>query len=164
MLHPAHRVVLASLLLSAPLALAADLSPEKVAQIRRDQQAAMERVEKAAGNKKPSEMSNEERRGLIEARAAAQQQVLDKHGVDAREYTNYTLRMGKEERAQTEAAEKKLEAQAKAAAEKKAEAAKKAGTGEVQVQQGFSDQNPVDLEESKDAPPKVEYIEQPAAQ
>lgn len=138
--------------LCAP-ALAADLSPEKVAKIRKEQKEAMARIEKAHGNKKPSEMSNAERREMAQERAAAEQAVLEKHGVSTRDFANYTVRMSTDDRKEAEAAEKKLEA-ADAAKKKAAETKPQ---GEVQVQLGFDEKNPVDLEESADAPPKVEY-------
>jgi hypothetical protein len=40
----------------------------------------MERVDKAHGNKKPSELSTEERRQIIEEQQSAIQEVMDKHG------------------------------------------------------------------------------------
>ena len=133
---------------------AAELTPEKVAQIRRESEAEMKRIDAAYGNRPSSEMTNEERRAQIAARAEAEARILEKHGVDARTYTHYTLRMNAEERARVEAAEKALAAKEKAEAEKKKAAE---GTGEIPIQQGFGENNPVDLEETPDAPPKVEY-------
>lgn len=143
--------------LAASAAQAQALSPEKVAKIRREQQAAMAKIDKAHGNKEPSELSNEERRQIAAERAAAEAAVLEKHGTSTREYTNYTLRMGTDERQVVEAEEKRL---ADAAAKKAAEAKKNAAAkDEVQVQKGFDEANPVDLEEKAGAPPKVEYGE-----
>lgn len=145
-------LVLALCSLCAP-ALAGDLDPETVAKIRRDQKAAEKKIAEAYGNRKPSELSNQERREVAQKRAAAEQQVLEKHGVETKDYVRYTTRMDNDERAAADAAEKKLDAEAKA--KKAAEAEKAKGDGEVEVQRGFDERNPVSLEGGGD---EVEVI------
>lgn len=155
-------VALLAVTLVAPAVSAQEeLTPEKIAKIRRDEKAAMAKVQQAHGNKKSSEMSNEERRQLIAEQGEAAQSALQKNGVSTKDYATYTARMSPDEQKAAEEAEKKLEAQEQAEAAKKAAEAKKAEGGEVQVQQGFSEENPVDLEEKEGAPPKVEYLKGP---
>jgi hypothetical protein len=144
-------VLLLSTWLAAPgLALAGDLTPEQIARMRSDEKAALERVNAAHGNKKPSEMSNAERRQVIQEQQQAVQAVREQHGVTEKDYARQTARMGPKQNAAVEAAEKELEAK------KAAEAAKPQEPGEIQVQQGFNDENPVTMEEQEGALPSVE--------
>ena len=135
------------------LALAEELTPEQVASIRRDEKAAMERVNEAHGNKKSSELSTDERRQIIQEQQAAIDGVMEKHGVSRKDYARQTARMGPKQNEAVDAAEKALVAK-----EKAAEAAKTQPKEpeEPQVQQGFSDANPVMLEEEAGAAPIVE--------
>jgi hypothetical protein len=80
--------------------------------------------------------------------------VLDKAGVDPKEYTKYIAKMNREDRAATKAAGEKLEQQEKEAAAKDA---KKGGPKEIVVQKGFSDNNPVTMEEKDGDGPTVEH-------
>ncbi|WP_257462374.1 hypothetical protein [Archangium lipolyticum] len=136
------------------LVLAEDLTPEQMARIRRDEKAAMDKVNAAYGNKKPSELSTEERRQIIREQQEAARGVMEKHGVSAKDYARQTARMGPKGNEAVEAAEKGLEAKEKAAAA----AAKTEGNGteEIQIQQGINEENPVMLEEQEGAPPVVE--------
>ena len=60
------RILLLSTSLAVPgLALAEELTPEQIARIRRDEQAAIEQVNAAHGHKKSSELSSEERLQMI---------------------------------------------------------------------------------------------------
>lgn len=161
MSHTARALLLSlsSLLLMPTAALAQELDPEKVAKIRLAEQEAMDKIAKEHGNRLPGEMDNAERRRVIEKQQAAAQEVLAKHGVSTKEWAVYTARMSREEQAQSESAQKRLVAEAKAREKEKAEraaAAKKESAGEIQVQQGFDEANPVELEATKDAPPEVE--------
>ena len=52
-------------LLAALVVHAEDLTPEQRAKLTRDQQKAAEAVEKKYGNKKPSELSSEERKSMM---------------------------------------------------------------------------------------------------
>lgn len=128
----------------------AELTPEKVAAIRRDEQQAEAKVNAEFGNRKPSEMSNEERSQAIGKQESASASVLEKHGVSAKEYARYTARMTPEDNERAKAEEKRLEAEARQPAQKPAE------DGEVPIQQGFSDEDPVELETPEGAEPVVE--------
>ncbi len=144
-------VLLLSTWLAAPgLALAGDLTPEQIARIRSDEKTALERVNAAHGNRKPSEMDSAERRQVIQEQQQAIQEVRDQHGVSEKDYARQTARMGPKQNAAVEAAAKELEEK------KAAEAAKSQEPGEIQVQQGFDDENPVTLEEQEGAQPSVE--------
>ena len=147
-------IVLLSTWLAWPgLALAEELTPEQVASIRRDEKAAMERVNEAHGNKKSSELSTDERRQMIQEQQAAIDGVMEKHGVSRKDYARQTARMGPKQNEAVDAAEKELVAKEKAAEAAKTQPKE---AEEVQVQQGFSDANPVMLEEEAGATPIVE--------
>jgi len=129
------------------LALGADdLNPQKAAKIQKDMDAAMADVAKKYGGKKSSELSTDERREMIRDQRAAEASVLEKNNVDAKEYARYEMKMNLADRAATKEAREQLDKQE---AEKKAAEAKKAqGSGEIQIQRGFNDNNPVMLEEN----------------
>jgi hypothetical protein len=153
-------LLLVSWLAAPGVALAQDgeLTPEKLAAIRRDEKAAQDKVNAAYGNRKPSEMSNEERRQVIQDQQKAGQDVMTKHGVSDKEYSRQVARMGREERAAVDQAEQKLEAEekAKAAAEQKKAEQDQKPSEDIPIQQGISDENPVELESSQDAASVVE--------
>ncbi|WP_224249303.1 hypothetical protein [Hyalangium gracile] len=140
------------------------LTPEKIAEIRRDEQAAKAKVDAAYGNRKPSEMSNEERGQAAKEQQAAGLAVLEKHGVSDKEYSRHVAQMDREEREAVAQAEKQLEARDKAAREareaKEAERRRKEEQGldpdEIPIQRGFSDENPVVLESTEEAGVEVE--------
>ncbi|MBU8896626.1 hypothetical protein KRR26_13480 [Corallococcus sp. M34] len=159
-MSPRLSLALAAACLALPASSRAEdnaLTPEKVAEIRRDESKAQAKVDAANGNRKPSELSSAERKEVIRQQSEASSQVLAKHGVSAKEYARYTARMGREESAQADAAQKRQDEAAKVAAQ---EAAKKppegAANGEIPIQRGFSDAEPVELEATADAPPVVE--------
>ena len=144
-----------SLLLAAP-ALAEDegLTPEKVAAIQRDEAAAQAKVNNEYGNRKPSEMSNAERGQAIRDQQSEAAKVMEKHGISAKEYATYTARMTPDDNQRVANETKRLDDKAKA--EKEAEAKKRKGDGEVHIQQGFSDADPVELESTEGAEPSVD--------
>ena len=148
-------LLLLSTWLSVPaVAVAEDIPPEKLARIRRDEKAAMERVSKAHGAKKSSELSSEERRAIIEEQQQAIQAVMDKHGVSRKDYARQTARMGPQQNAEVDAAEKSLENKREAS---KAPPAGPRSAEEIPVQRGWGEGNPVMMEEKEGAPPIVEY-------
>ncbi|MBN1207241.1 MAG: hypothetical protein JXB05_20315 [Myxococcaceae bacterium] len=150
-------LLVASWLVVPGLAVAEDLPPEKLAAIRRDEQAAQARVNAAYGNRKPSELSNEERRQLIQEHQSAGQEVLKKHGVSDKEYSRQVARMGKEEREAVAQAEKKLDADEKAAREAAATKTQEAQEPEeIPIHLGMNDDNPVELESTQEAASTVE--------
>jgi hypothetical protein len=154
-------LLLVSWLTAPGVALAQDeeLTPEKIAAIRRDEKAAQDKVNEAYGNRKPSEMSTEERRQVIQDQQRAGLDVMAKHGVSDKEYSRHVARMGREEREAVDQAEKKLEAEeraAKAAAEQKKAEQEQRPPEDIPIQQGISDENPVELESSQDAASVVE--------
>jgi hypothetical protein len=145
-------ILLFSSWLAVPgLALGGELTPEQLARIRRDEKAAEAKVQAAHGNKKSSELSAAERRQMIHEQQDAIQEVMDKHGVSRKDYARQTARMGPTQNEEVAAAEKTLEAKDKAA-----KGAQEQGSGEIQIQNGFSEENPVTLEEQEGAPPVVE--------
>ncbi|NVJ22866.1 hypothetical protein HUW62_16725 [Myxococcus sp. AM011] len=130
-----------------------ELTPEKVAHIRRDEAAAMKKVDDEYGNRKPSEMSNEERGQATRKQSAATTSVLEKHGVTAKEYDRFTARMGREGNERAKAEGQRLEEQAKAS---KPAAAKPTEEKEVSIQNGFDNDNPVELESNEGDNPEVQ--------
>ena len=148
-------LLLSTWLITPNLVLAEDLTPEQLASIRRAEKAAVDKVNAAHGNKKSSELSAAERRQMIREQQEAAQKVMDEHGVSPKDYARQSARMGPKQNEQVAAAEKELEAKEKAAKAGKPEQAKE--PGEIQVQEGFSEENPVMLEEQEGAPPIVEH-------
>jgi hypothetical protein len=144
-------ILLFSSWLAVPgLAFGEGLTPEQIARIRRDEKAAEAKVQAAHGNKKSSELSAAERRQMIQEQQQAIQEVMDKHGVSRKDYARQTARMGPKQNAEVEAAERTLEAKDRAAQ------GQAQGAEEIQIQHGFSDENPVMLEEQEGALPTVE--------
>ena len=148
-------LLLSTWLITPNLALAEELTPEQLASIRRAEKAAVDKVNAAHGNKKSSELSPAERRQMIREQQEAVQKVMDEHGVSAKDYARQSARMGPKQNEQVAAAEKELEAKEKASRAGKPERAKEPGG--IQIQEGFSEENPVMLEEQEGAPPIVEH-------
>lgn len=115
----------------------------------------MAKVGAEFGNRKPSEMSSEERAQAIDKQQEATSAVLEKHGVSAKDYARYEARMGPEANAQAKAVEQRLEEQAQAAAKPPEPTGEKAAE-DVHVQEGFSNEDPVELEAAEDAEPVVD--------
>ncbi|WP_163785970.1 hypothetical protein [Myxococcus vastator] len=147
-------LLVASWLVIPGQALAADgaeLTPEKVAEIRRDEAQALSQVDAEYGNRKSSEMSTAERREAIDKQQAASAAVLEKHGVSAKDYARFEARMSPADNARAKAEEQRL-AEAAKAAKQPAPAAPE----EVHIQQGFSDEDPVELEATEGAEPSID--------
>jgi hypothetical protein len=148
-------LLLSTWLMTPNLALAEDLPPEQLARIRRAEKAAVDKVNAAHGNKKSSELSTDERRQMIREQQEAVQKVMDENGVSPKDYARQSARMGPKQNEQVAAAEKALEEKEKAAASAKPPQGK--APGEIQVQEGFSEENPVMLDEQEGAAPVVEH-------
>jgi hypothetical protein len=151
-------LLLAGLTLALPAFADDDLNPEKAAKIDRDTEKALKAVDKKYGNKKSSELSSDERRQVIQERAAAEREVLEKHNVDAKAYTKYTSRQTKDERAATKQAGEALDAKEKAAEADKAKEREAANQPkEITIQRGGAgNKDPIIMEEKAGAPPIVE--------
>ncbi|MBL8922158.1 MAG: hypothetical protein JNJ54_25130 [Myxococcaceae bacterium] len=92
-------------LLAAVTALA-DLSPEEIATIQREQQKASDSVDaKYAGKGK---LSAAELRAMSKEKAAAERSVLDAHGVKAGDWVKASSKMSSDDRAKVEATKKSL--------------------------------------------------------
>jgi hypothetical protein len=139
-------------LLSLP-AIASGITPAERAKIQREQQEAQEAVGKKYGNRKPSDMSNAERAAMAREQADAQQKVLDQNRVSQKDWAVSSMRMGRAEKAQTEAAAKALEAEAK---KKKDAPAPGKGTGDIQIQRGFGNDKPAVLEDKGGGQQEIE--------
>jgi hypothetical protein len=148
-------LLLAALSFALPAFADDDLNPEKAAKIDRDTDKALKAVDKKYGNRKPSELSSDERKQVIQERAAAEREVLEKHNVSPKAYTSYTARQSRDERAATKQAGAALEAKEQAAeAEKAKEAA--GGPKEITIQRGGAGRDPIVMEEKEGAAPMVE--------
>jgi hypothetical protein len=139
-----------------------ELTPEKVAEIRRDEAQAQGKVNEAFGNRKPSEMSNEERAQAIEKQQAASAAVLEKHGVSAKDYARYEARMGPEGNARAKAEQKRLEEQAQVA--KQTAPVEEKTAEDVPVQAGFSDADMLEMEVTGDEEPINDLLGIPGAE
>jgi hypothetical protein len=133
-----------------------DLTPETVARIRREQDAADKKLAKAHGDKKHSEMSQDERREFIEEQRKARAEVLDKHGLNDKEYSRYEARQSKEDRLETSAADKRLADKEKEKEEADKHPKKK--DEPIPIQRGFGKNGQsVEMERKEGAPPVVEH-------
>jgi hypothetical protein len=145
-------VLLLSTWLSVPaVAFAEDLPPEKLARIRRDEKAALEKVNAAHGGKKSSEMSTAERRQIIQEEQEALQGVLDKHGVSQKDYARQVARMGPKQNAQVDAAEKALEA-----SKRSSESGGALSPEEIPIERGWGKEQQVAQEGTEGTLPIVE--------
>jgi hypothetical protein len=97
-----------ALMVATSLAHAVDLSPEVVAKIQLEERAAVLRVERAHGNKSPSELSPEERKEIIQEQEAAVSDLYERHGVTAKDFARYTAKMSTAEREAVQAAMAKI--------------------------------------------------------
>src|SRR5438105_2637080 len=98
------------LALALCLTLAADdLNPEKAAKVQKDRDDAMADIAKKYGNKKSSELSQDERRDMIQEQRAAENAVMEKNGVDPKEMARYEAKMNLADRAATKAEREKLD-------------------------------------------------------
>lgn len=142
-------------LLSLCLALVADepIPAEKAAVIERAQARAQAEVSAKYGNKKSTELSQDERRQMVKDQAAAEKAVLEKHDVDAKQWARESLKKDRAQYAEGQQRVKDLEAKEKADEEKrKAEAN---ASKEVEVQRGITDDSPVTLDEKPNEEGKV---------
>ena len=135
------RPLLLASMLAALLAHAEDMPPEKRAALAHDQQKASDAVDKKYGNKKPSELSADERKSMMKEKAGAQREVLEKAGVDPKEFARSGSKLGREEKASTDAAGKALDAK-DAAAAKEAGAPKAAGKKEIVIEKNGKTADP----------------------
>jgi hypothetical protein len=129
----AMRALFVAVLLSGLRVFAGDeISPEKLGQLEHEQHKAAAEVDKKYGNKKPSELSSDERRQMIKDKAAAEQEVLDKNGVDKKDYVHAQTRMNRDDREQAQRTTKNLEKK-----ELEDAAKPKGGQKEVVVEHGL---------------------------
>ena len=137
-------------LLTLCLSLGAEpIAPEKSAVIVREQQKAQAEVAAKYGNKKSSELSREERAQMTKDLSAAEKAVLDKNGVDAKQWARESMKKDRSEYAEGKQLVKDLEEKEKAAEAKKQADAQ--APKEIEVQRGVSEENPVTLDEKPNA-------------
>jgi hypothetical protein len=135
-------------------ALADDLPLEKLAEIQRDERKAVEQVNAAHGNKKPSEMSGEERRQLIQEQQSASQKVLNDHGVTAKDYARSSAALSREDRARLEQTRRQLEDRDNEdARQAKERTGQSAGAEQpIVIKRGLGDEQPVDVDDVDETP------------
>ena len=100
---------LLALLLCVAAHAADDLNPQNIAKIQSEQSKAAAAIDKKYGNKKASELSADERRSMQSEKAAAEREVLEKHGTDVKSFARASSKLSREDRAATDAAAKDLE-------------------------------------------------------
>lgn len=137
------------------LALVADepIAPEKAAAIEHQQLKAQAEVIAKYGNKKEAELSPDERKAKAKDLADADQAVLDKNGVDPKQWARDSIKKDRAAYAEGKQRVKELEEKDKAAEEKKR--AEATAPREVEVQRGVSEENPVTLDEKANADGQV---------
>jgi hypothetical protein len=131
------------------LALTADdpISLEKSAQIELEQEKARDEVAKKYGNKKFSELSPEERKQMSKDQDAAAREVLEKAGVDPKQWARDSMKRDRAAYAQQKELLKDIKEKQKAGLEQAKKA--KEQVKEVTVQRGISDENPVTIDEKE---------------
>lgn len=129
-------LALATLLASVAAFAGDDLTPDQRAKILNDQKKAGATVDKKYGNRKPSEMTPDERRSYAKEKADAEREAVEKAGQDPKEFARSTMKMGRDEKADTDQALKNLEAKDKAAGDAPAggKDAKKGGKKEIIIE------------------------------
>jgi hypothetical protein len=165
---------LPALLLALTLTADDPIPPEKSAQIERDQAKAQDEVARKFGNKKSSELSQDERRQMIREQEAADKAVLEKAGVDPKQWARESAKRDRASFAQQKELVKDLAEKEKKAAEALKKAKELAKDKEITVQRGISDENPVIVDEKdaedgtvaveKGLPPDVESDQAMAAE
>jgi hypothetical protein len=141
-------LVIVTLILSAD-----EVPPDKAAAIELQQQKAQAEVSAKYGNKKLSELSQDERRQMVRDSVEADKKVLEKNGVDAKDWQRQQMKKDRAEYAEGKQRVKDLAEKEKAEEEKKkAEAGK---SDEVQIQRGITDSTPVTLDEKPNEGGKV---------
>lgn len=141
-------LVIVTLILSAD-----EVAPDKAAAIELEQQKAQSEVSAKYGNKKLSELSQDERRQMVRDSVEADKKVLEKNGVDAKDWQRQQMKKDRAEYAQGKQRVKELAEKQKAEEEKqKAEAGK---SDEIQIQRGITDSTPVTLDEKPNESGKV---------
>jgi hypothetical protein len=152
------RSSIATLILAlSSTAFADDLNADSVAAIRREQHAAVDKVNAAHGDKKPSEMSREERREIIQEQSKARLEVLERHGVSDKEFSRYEALLSVDQRAEAKKEDERLANKEK---QQKEEAKKKAKKDDepIPIQRGFGKNGQtVEMETKDGAPPIVEH-------
>src|SRR5438046_2014912 len=92
----------------------ADVDPDTVAKIDKEREKAFADISKSHGDKKPSEMDNDERKQVIQEQQAAQAAILEKNGTDAKEYGRYSAKMNQDQREQAKRTRESMDAKEKA--------------------------------------------------
>jgi hypothetical protein len=123
-----RHIVAAALLCWGTAALAESIAPDKLAKIQAEQGAAQDRIRIKYGNRKPSEMERDERRQMLEDERKAAQEVLDKHGVTAKDYARASSRLSRDDQARVQAESKALQ--------QKETKSPSGGDGEVTIEYG----------------------------
>ena len=113
------------MMLVAATAFADPPTPEQVAKIQHDVQKAQDEVDKKYQGR---QLSAEERKQQIKDRGAAEGTVLEKAGVDRKEYARASAKLSKDDRAAVESEKVKLE--------KKDKGDGKSGSKEVVIEKG----------------------------
>ena len=135
-------------LITLCLVLGADepMSTDRSAKIIAQQARAQTEVLAKYGNKKEGELSKDEINQMAKDLAEADKAVLEKNGVDPKEWARENLKKDRAAYAETKEKVKEIQAKEKAAdeAKKKAEAG---GPKEIAVQRGISEENPVTLDD-----------------
>lgn len=148
--------VLAALLsvaLASPALAGEELTPEKVGAIQYDEEKALGKVDQQHGNKSVVDMSPEERHEVIEEKQAAKREVVEKHGVEMKDYVIRSSKMTTDEQQKVQetkqALKEKDEAEQKAAeqkaAEEKARKEQEEAPHDVVIRRGYGEDEPVDV-------------------
>ena len=143
--------LLAALLLFPSLGHAEGLDNQKAGELQAQMEEKEAAIRKEYGNPDPkaarSSLSREEQKEMNGKMAAARHEVLEKNGVTEGDYTRSATRMGKEAHKEVDASKQAYKEKTATENAAKAAAAKQE-VKPIEVQRGFSDKNPVNLEGS----------------
>lgn len=119
------------------------IPPDEAAAVQHDTEKAQAAVGKQFGDRTERELSPAERADMARARASAEKDTLEKHGLDGKTWTQHNAKLKADDRAAQDAKAKEL-------AQKEADAAKpKPAAQDVHVQKGFNEESPVTLDEKQ---------------
>lgn len=128
------------------------LTPAQLARLRLDEDRIRSEVNRAHGNRPSSEMSTQERRSAIRQEEAALRALFAQKGVDEKAYARHWAKMTLEERREVRALMRE-----EIAKDERARLQREARQHQAPpIQQGISDEQPVILESTPEAPPLVE--------
>lgn len=137
-----------------------ELSPARIAEVQLAEERALAAVEAEFGNRPPSELTADQRRALIRARAAASADVLRQRGIDARTYARRTATLSRTEQKRVAEARAELLSKTHVREESDVEIVRGPEADERVVEPGAATQEPIEIAEGSPAEAGAATFEQ----